>query len=100
MMEMEIIFYPSQLLNLQSQSEFMDSTQLIIKSSIKNKPIGDTDNFTWYICDIGIVALFKSNKVIPEPKIINEALGIDLDLSKEERESYLIEGKKIILFYS
>ena len=78
----------------------MDSSQLIIKSTIKNKPIGETDNIIWFIYDIGIVALFKSNKVIPELKIVNEALGIALDLSKEEKEYYSIEGKKIIIFYS
>jgi len=78
----------------------MDASQLIIKSSINDKPIGETDNFIWFICDIGIFALFKRNKVIPELKIVTEALGIALDLSKEEREYYSIEGKKIILFYS
>ena len=78
----------------------MDASQLIIKSSINDKPIGETDNFIWFICDIGIFALFKRNKVIPELKIVTEALGIALDLSKEEREYYSIEGQKIILFYS
>ena len=78
----------------------MDSAQLIIKNSIKNQPIGESENFTWFICDIGIVALFKSNKNIPEFKILSEAKGIALDLSKEEREFYLIEEKKLIIFYS
>ena len=78
----------------------MNSAQLIIKNSIKNQPIGESENFTWFICEIGIVALFKSNKNIPELKILNEARGIALDLSKEEVEFHLIEGEKIILFYS
>ncbi len=78
----------------------MDSSQLIIQHSIKNQPIGETDNFTWFISDIGIVALFKSDINIPELKILSEALGIALDLSKEEREYHFIEGKKVILFYS
>ena len=78
----------------------MDSSQLIIKNSIKNEPIGETENFTWFISDIGIVALFKTNKNIPELKILSEALSISLDLSKEEKEFYLIRGEKVILFYS
>ena len=78
----------------------MDTSELLIKNSIKNQPIGETDNFIWFICEIGIFAIFKSNINIPEIKILSEALCIALDLSKEEKEFYLIEGKKIILFYS
>ena len=78
----------------------MNFSEEIIKNSIKNKPIGETDNFIWFICDIGIVALLKNNKDIPENKILSEAFDIALDLSKEEREFYLINEKKITLFYS
>ena len=78
----------------------MDYSQLIIKKSIKNEPIGETDNFTWFISEIGILALFKTNKDIPELKILSEALSISLDLSKEEKEFHLIGGEKIIVFYS
>ena len=78
----------------------MDASELIIKNSIKNKPIGETNNLIWFISDIGIFAIFKRNINIPEIKILNEALSISLDLSKEEKEIYFIEGKKIILFYS
>ena len=78
----------------------MNFSEEIIKNSIKNKPIGETDNFIWFISDIGIVALLKKNKDIPENKILNEAFDIALDLSKEEREFYLIDEKKITLFYS
>ena len=78
----------------------MEVSELIIKNSIKNQPIGETNNLIWFICDIGIFAIFKNNINIPEIKILNEALSISLDLSKEEKEFYLIEGKKIILFYS
>ena len=78
----------------------MDASELIIKNSIKNKPIGETKNFIWFICDIGIFAIFRSNLNIPEFKILKEALSISLDLSKEEKEIYFIEEKKIILFYS
>ena len=78
----------------------MDASELIIKNSIKNQPIGETNNLTWFICDIGIFAIFKSKINLPEIKILNEALSISLDLSKEEKEIYFIDGKKIILFYS
>ena len=78
----------------------MDVSELIIKNSIKNQPIGETNNLIWFICDIGIFAIFKRNINIPDIKILNEALSISLDLSKEEKEIYFIEGKKIVLFYS
>ena len=78
----------------------MEVAELIIKNSIKNQPIGETNNFIWFICDIGIFAILKSNINFSENKILNEALSISLDLSKEEKEIYFIEGKKIILFYS
>jgi len=78
----------------------MDVSELIIKNAIKNKPIGETINLIWFICDIGIFAIFKSNISIPDIEIFNEALTISLDLSKEEKEIYFIEGKKIVLFYS
>ena len=78
----------------------MNSSEQIIKKSIKKQPIGETDSFIWFICDIGIVALLKNNKDISENKILSEAFDIALDLSKEEREFYLIDEKKITLFYS
>ena len=78
----------------------MDSSEFLIKKSIKDQPIGETENFIWFICDIGIFAMFKSNINVPEIKILSEALCIALDLSKEEKEVYLIDGEKIILFYS
>ena len=78
----------------------MDASILIIKNSIKNQPIGETKSLLWFICDIGIFAILKSNISIPENKIIHEALSIALDLSKEEKETYFIEGKKVFLFYS
>ena len=78
----------------------MDPSEFIIKNSIKNQPIGETKSLVWFICDIGIFALFKSKINISEIKILNEALSKSLDLSKEEKEFYFIEGKKIILFYS
>ena len=79
----------------------MNFSEQIIKNSIKKQPIGETDSFTWFICDIGIVAVFKNkNNNISEQKSCLEALSIALDLSKEEKGSYMIDGKKVFLFYS
>ena len=72
----------------------MEASELIIINSIKNQPIGETKNLIWFICEIGIFAIFKSDINIPVIKILNEALSISLDLSKEEKEIYFIEGKK------
>tara|TARA_Y100000589_G_C26909915_1_gene529859 strand:- start:27 stop:260 length:234 start_codon:yes stop_codon:yes gene_type:complete len=77
----------------------MNSSEQIIKKSIKKQPIGETDSFIWFICDIGIIAVFKDS-FVSEKKSCNEALSIALDLSKEEKENYLIDGKKVLLFYS
>tara|TARA_Y100000589_G_C26825623_1_gene495748 strand:- start:305 stop:541 length:237 start_codon:yes stop_codon:yes gene_type:complete len=78
----------------------MDSSEIIIRNTINELPIGESENFTWFICDIGIVALPKIDKNLAEDNILNEALDIALDLSKEEKESYLIDGKKVMLYYS
>ena len=72
----------------------MDSSELIIKNSINDQPIGETYNVVWFICDIGIFAMFKRDINISENKILSEALSIGLDLSREEKKFYLIEGKK------
>ncbi len=80
----------------------MDSTCDLIIDSLKEEPIGETDHFIWFITDIGIVALFKR-----EPKneacssnVENEANKIGLDISKEEKEFFIIREKKLFLFYS
>ena len=80
----------------------MNSTHDFILDCLKGEPIGETDNFIWYITDIGIAALFKENKNL---KIYNlnveqEAKNISLDISKEEKEYCEIEDKKLFLFYS
>ena len=80
----------------------MNSTHGFILDSLKDKPIGETVNFVWYITDVGIAALFKENKDL---KIYNlnvekEAKNISLDISKEEKEYCEIEDKKLFLFYS
>ena len=37
----------------------MNSTKEFLLDSFKQNPIGNTDHFTWFITDIGVVALFK-----------------------------------------
>jgi len=80
----------------------MDSTCDLIIDSLKEKPIGETDHFIWFISDIGIVALFKKDENL-ETYSLNveiEANKISLDISKEEKEYLKIKNRQIFLFYS
>ena len=80
----------------------MDSTCDLIIDSLKEEPIGETDYFTWFITDIGIVALFKKNENFEtySSNVEIEANKIALDITKEEREFIKINGKQLFLFYS
>ena len=79
----------------------MDSLHSLIKESLNQKPIGYSKNFEWYITEVGIAALMKEqNEVISSMNPIKEALELDLDLSKEERQIISLDEKQILLFYS
>ena len=80
----------------------MDSTSDLILDSLKEKPIGETDHFIWFITDIGIVALFKrkENFETYSSTIEIEANKIALDITKEEKEYLKIKEKQLFLFYS
>jgi len=80
----------------------MDSTSGLIIDSLKEEPIGETDHFIWFITDIGIAALFKSeqNYGIYSTNIAIEANKIGLDITKEEKEYLKIKDKQLFLFYS
>ena len=81
----------------------MDSTCDLIIDSLKEDPIGETDHFTWFITDIGIVALFKKKDENFETYSSNveiEANKIALDITKEEKEYLKIKKKQLFLFYS
>ena len=79
----------------------MDPLHSLIKESLNQKPIGQSKNFEWFITEIGIVALMQGqNESISSLDPIKEAIELDLDLSKEEKQLLIIEGKQIILFYS
>ena len=80
----------------------MDSTSDLIIDSLKEEPIGETDHFIWFITDIGIAALFKreQNYEIYSSNVEIEANKIGLDISKEEKEFFIIREKKLFLFYS
>ena len=80
----------------------MNSTHDFILDSLKKEPIGETVHFVWYVTDIGIAALFKENKDlrIYDSNVEKEAKNISLDISKEEKEYFEIEDKKLFLFYS
>ena len=80
----------------------MNSTEEFLLDSFKEKPIGNTDHFTWFITDIGVVALFKEagNYEIYNSNVEKEANNIALDITKEEKEYIQINDKKLFLFYS
>ena len=80
----------------------MDSTCDLIIDSLKDEPIGETDHFTWFITDIGIVALFKREDDIGaySSHVEIEANEIALDITKEEKEFLKIKERKLFLFYS
>jgi len=80
----------------------MDSTCDLIIDSLKEDPIGETDHFTWFITDIGIVALFKreENFKTYSLNVGIEANKIALDITKEEKEYLKIKDRQLFLFYS
>ncbi len=80
----------------------MDSTCDLIIDSLKEEPIGETDNFIWFITDIGIVALFKREENLEtySSNVEIEANKIALDITKEEKEYLKIKERQVLLFYS
>ena len=80
----------------------MDSTCDLIIDSLKEKPIGETDHFIWFITDIGIVALFKrkENFETYSSNVEIEANKIALDITKEEKDYLKIKERQLFLFYS
>ena len=80
----------------------MDSTSDLIIDSLKEKPIGETDHFVWFITDIGIVALFKKDENFEtySSNVEIEANKIALDITKEEKEHLKIKERQLFLFYS
>ena len=80
----------------------MDSTSNLINDSLKEEPIGETDNFIWFITDIGIVALFKKDEIFEtySSNVEIEANKIALDITKEEKEYHKIKERQLFLFYS
>ena len=79
----------------------MDPLHSLIKESLNQKSLGQSKNFEWFITEIGIAALMMgNNKNISSLDPINEAIELDLDLSKEEKQLIKFDEKQIILFYS
>ena len=79
----------------------MDPLHSLIRESLNQKPIGESKNFEWFITEIGIAALMKrQNKNISSLDPIKEAIELDLDLSKEEKQLIKLDEKQIIIFYS
>ena len=80
----------------------MDSTRDLIIDSLNQEPIGESDNFIWFITDIGIVALFKRDENFEtySSNVEIEANKIALDITKEEKEYLKIKERQLFLFYS
>ena len=79
----------------------MDPLHSLIRESLNQKPIGQSKNFEWFITEIGIAAIMKEQKQsIYNLDPIKEAIELDLDLSKEERQIIMLDEKEILLFYS
>ena len=79
----------------------MDSLHSLIRDSLNQKPIGQSKNFEWFITEIGIVAILKEqDESISTLDPIKEAIELDLDLSKEEKQIIRLDEKQILIFYS
>ena len=80
----------------------MDSASDLIIDSLKEEPLGETDHFIWFITDIGIIALFKSEEEFEtySSNVEIEASKIALDITKEEKEYLKIKERQVFLFYS
>ena len=80
----------------------MDSASDFIIDALKEEPIGETDNFIWFVTDIGIAALFKKEQNFDtySSNVEIEANKIGLDITKEEKEYLKIKDKQLFLFYS
>ena len=79
----------------------MDPLHSLIRESLNHKPIGQSKNFEWFITEIGIAAINKAkDKNISSLDPIKEAIELDLDLGKEEKQLIKFEEKQIFLFYS
>ena len=79
----------------------MDPLHSLIRESLNQKRLGHSKNFEWFITEIGIAALIKGqNRNISSFDPIKEAIELDLDLSKEEKQLIKLDEKQVILFYS
>ena len=79
----------------------MDPLHSLIRESLNQKPIGQSKNFEWFITKIGIAALLKNqDQSISSLDPIKEAIELDIDLSKEEKQLINLDEKQIFLFYS
>ena len=79
----------------------MDPLHSLIRESLNQTPLGQSKNFEWFITEIGIAAINKAkDKNISSLDPIKEAIELDLDLSKEEKQLIRLDEKKFLLFYS
>ena len=79
----------------------MEPIHSLVRDALNQQPLGQSKNFEWFITEIGIAAIMKEQKQsIYNLDPIKEAIELDLDLSKEERQIIMLDEKEILLFYS
>ena len=79
----------------------MEPIHSLIRDALNQQPLGQSKNFEWFITEIGIAAIMKEQKQsIYNLDPIKEAIELDLDLSKEEKQLIKLDEKQVILFYS
>ena len=72
----------------------MEPIHSLIRDALNQQPIGQSKNFEWFITEIGIAAIMKEHKQsINTLDPIKEAIELDLDLTKEERQIIMLDEK-------
>ena len=81
----------------------MNHQQTLIEDCLKQEPVGETKTFTWFATPMGIAAYSSSLDACCDEIFelaIREGKDIAIDLSREEKESYLLSQGLALLFYS
>tara|TARA_Y100001968_G_scaffold79205_1_gene70512 strand:- start:374 stop:640 length:267 start_codon:yes stop_codon:yes gene_type:complete len=74
----------------------------LLEEALNQPPIGETANFSWNATLLGIAAIYKGNSSTKPPyeQAIKEGEELAMDLSREEKESYLTKKGLALIFYS
>ena len=77
-------------------------TSNLLEESLDQPPIGETANFAWNATPLGIAAVYKgiAPSKPPYEQAIKEGEELSMDLSREEKESYITQKGLALIFYS